>query len=46
VACALAGGAIAVALLGHFDRDDLAGAHVFIERLTHLGGALGALRKG
>jgi phosphoglycolate phosphatase len=43
VACALADGAIAVALLGHFDRDDLAGAHVFIERLTHLGGALDAL---
>ena len=43
VACALAGGAIAVALLGHFDRDDLAGAHVFIEELTHLGGAIDAL---
>jgi phosphoglycolate phosphatase-like HAD superfamily hydrolase len=45
VACALADGAIAAALLGHFSRDDLAGAHVFIERLTHLGGALDALPK-
>jgi phosphoglycolate phosphatase-like HAD superfamily hydrolase len=40
VECALAGGAIAVALLGHFGRDELAGAHVFIERLADLGEAL------
>jgi phosphoglycolate phosphatase len=40
VACALADGAVPVALLGHFDREELAGARVFIERLAHLGGAL------
>jgi phosphoglycolate phosphatase len=40
VECALAGGAIAVALLGHFGRDELAGAHVFIDRLADLGEAL------
>jgi phosphoglycolate phosphatase-like HAD superfamily hydrolase len=44
VECALAGGAIAVALLGHFAREDLAGAHVHIERLTDLGEALAGLR--
>ena len=43
VACALAGGAIAVALLGHFGREELAGAHVFIERLADLGDALDGL---
>src|SRR4051812_40226914 len=43
VACALAGGAIAVALLGHFDRDELDGAHVFIENLADLGEALAGL---
>jgi phosphoglycolate phosphatase-like HAD superfamily hydrolase len=46
VACALAGGALAVALLGHFDRDELDGAHVYIERLADLGGALAGLRGG
>jgi phosphoglycolate phosphatase len=40
VACALAGDATAVALLGHFGREELAGAHAFIEDLAHLGGAL------
>jgi phosphoglycolate phosphatase len=40
VECALAGGATAVALLGHFGRAELAGAHVFIERLPDLGDAL------
>src|SRR3954469_24372441 len=44
VECALAGGAIAVALLGHFGRDELDGAHVFIERLTDLERALAGLR--
>lgn len=43
VECALAGGAIAVALLGHFGHDELDGAHVFIERLTDLGEALAGL---
>jgi phosphoglycolate phosphatase len=43
VECALAGGAIAVALLGHFDRDQLAGADAFIERLTDLREALSGL---
>jgi phosphoglycolate phosphatase len=45
VACAIADGAIAVALLGHFDRDELAGAHVFIDHLANLGSALTALPK-
>jgi phosphoglycolate phosphatase-like HAD superfamily hydrolase len=44
VACALADGALAVALLGHFGREELVGAHVFIERFTQLGGALDALQ--
>src|SRR4051812_29804179 len=44
VECALAGGAIAVALLGHFGRDELAGAHLFIEQLPGLGEALARLR--
>jgi phosphoglycolate phosphatase len=44
VECALAGGATAVALLGHFGRDELAGAHVFIERLADLSDALDGLR--
>lgn len=43
VACALAGGAIAVALLGHFDAAALAGAHALIERLTDLGDVLTGL---
>ena len=43
VACALAGGATAVALLGHFDRDQLDGAHAYIERLADLGEALDGL---
>jgi phosphoglycolate phosphatase len=43
VACALADGAVAVALIGHFGRDDLAGAHVFIEQLAELGQALDGL---
>jgi phosphoglycolate phosphatase-like HAD superfamily hydrolase len=43
VECALAGGATAVALLGHFGREELAGAHVFIERLPDLGEALARL---
>ena len=44
VECARAGGAIAIALLGHFDRDALAGAHAYVERLTDLGEALAGLR--
>jgi phosphoglycolate phosphatase-like HAD superfamily hydrolase len=44
VECALADGAIAVALLGHFGREELAGAHVFIERMADLGDALRGLR--
>jgi phosphoglycolate phosphatase-like HAD superfamily hydrolase len=44
VECALAGGALAVALLGHFGRQELNGADVFIERLTDLRGALAGLR--
>src|SRR4051795_2615332 len=40
VACALADSAIPVALLGHFGREELAGAAIFIERLTDLGKAL------
>jgi phosphoglycolate phosphatase len=43
VACALADGAVAVAVIGHFDRDDLTGAHVFIEQLAELGEALDGL---
>jgi phosphoglycolate phosphatase-like HAD superfamily hydrolase len=43
VACALADGAVAVALIGHFDRGDLTGAHVFIEQLAELGEALDGL---
>lgn len=46
VACALADGAIAVALLGHFDRPELDGAHVFIERLADLPDALAGLPAG
>jgi phosphoglycolate phosphatase-like HAD superfamily hydrolase len=44
VACALAGGATAVALLGHYDREQLNGAHAYIERLPDLGQALAGLR--
>jgi phosphoglycolate phosphatase len=43
VACALADGAVPVALLGHFDREELAGAQLFIERLADLGEALRGL---
>jgi phosphoglycolate phosphatase len=43
VECALAGGARAVALLGHFQRDELAGAHVLIAQLTDLGDAVAGL---
>lgn len=46
VACALADGAIPVALLGHFGREELAGAHVFLEHLGELEQALGGLRGG
>jgi phosphoglycolate phosphatase len=46
VECALADGAIAVALLGHFGRDELAGAHVFIERMADLGDAMNWLGSG
>jgi phosphoglycolate phosphatase len=44
VACALAGGALSVALLGHFDAADLEGAHAYVTRLTDLGEALAGLR--
>jgi phosphoglycolate phosphatase-like HAD superfamily hydrolase len=44
VECALAGGAHAVALLGHFGRDELEGAHAYLARLTGLGDALAGLR--
>src|SRR3954469_12513932 len=43
VVCALADGAIAVALLGLFGREELAGAHVFLERLADLRQALDGL---
>jgi phosphoglycolate phosphatase-like HAD superfamily hydrolase len=43
VACALADGAISIALLGHFDREALAGAHVYIERLADLADSLSGL---
>jgi phosphoglycolate phosphatase len=43
VACALAAGATAVALLGHFGADELDGAHVLVERLTELPRALAKL---
>jgi phosphoglycolate phosphatase-like HAD superfamily hydrolase len=46
VECALAGGAIAVGLLGHFDAAGLTGAHALIERLTDLGDAIAGLRQG
>jgi phosphoglycolate phosphatase-like HAD superfamily hydrolase len=45
VACALAGGAHPVALLGHFDRDQLDGAHAFIDRLPDLQRALDGLHR-
>jgi phosphoglycolate phosphatase-like HAD superfamily hydrolase len=44
VECALADGAIAIALLGHFGREELAGAHVFIEAVADLSDALRGLR--
>ena len=44
VACALADGAIPVALLGHFGHDELAGAHAFIEHLSELSAAIDGLR--
>jgi phosphoglycolate phosphatase-like HAD superfamily hydrolase len=40
VACALAGGAVAVGLLGHFGAAELAGAHALIGNLADLGEAL------
>src|SRR4051812_41447978 len=43
VACALAGGAHSIALLGHFDAEALSGAHALIARLTDLGDALAGL---
>jgi phosphoglycolate phosphatase-like HAD superfamily hydrolase len=43
VACALAGGAWAVGLTGHFGRDQLEGAHVLIGDLGDLGDALDGL---
>lgn len=43
VACALAGGAFAVALLGHFDSRELDGAHAFIRDLNELDAALSGL---
>jgi phosphoglycolate phosphatase-like HAD superfamily hydrolase len=46
VECALAGGAVAVGLLGHFDAERLAGAHAVIAQLTDLGDALAGLRQG
>jgi phosphoglycolate phosphatase-like HAD superfamily hydrolase len=46
VECALAGGAIAVALLGHFGPDELEGAHALIERLPDLGQAVAGLQEG
>jgi phosphoglycolate phosphatase-like HAD superfamily hydrolase len=44
VACALADGAVSIALLGHFDREALAGAHVHVERLTDIPDALADCR--
>jgi phosphoglycolate phosphatase-like HAD superfamily hydrolase len=46
VACALAGGAHAVGLLGHFGPEDLAGAHALIGELGGLEAALAGLRGG
>jgi phosphoglycolate phosphatase-like HAD superfamily hydrolase len=43
VACALADGVVAVALVGHFGRADLKGAHAFIEELPELRQALDGL---
>jgi phosphoglycolate phosphatase-like HAD superfamily hydrolase len=43
VECALADGAFVVALLGHFDRDQLAGAHAYVDRLAGLGDAIDGL---
>ena len=43
VECALADDAIPVALLGHFGRRELAGAHVFVDNLADLGDALDGL---
>ena len=40
VACALADGALAVGLLGHFSAEELAGAHALIADLGDLGDAL------
>jgi phosphoglycolate phosphatase-like HAD superfamily hydrolase len=44
VACALAGGAMAVGLLGHFGAAELAGAHALIGDLADLGEALADCR--
>src|SRR3954451_13924057 len=46
VACALADGAIAVGLLGHFGADELDGAHLLTERLADLPEALAGLPMG
>jgi phosphoglycolate phosphatase len=46
VECARAGGAIAVALLGHFDARDLGDAHIQIGSLTDLGDVLDGLGDG
>jgi phosphoglycolate phosphatase-like HAD superfamily hydrolase len=46
VACALAGGATAVGLLGHFGAAELAGAHALIRKLADLGEALADYRFG
>jgi phosphoglycolate phosphatase len=43
VACALADGAISIALLGHFDADALRGAHALIAGLPELGDAIAGL---
>ncbi|MFL5842841.1 MAG: HAD family hydrolase [Thermoleophilaceae bacterium] len=44
VACALADGAVAVGLLGHFGAEELAGAHALIGKLADLGEALADCR--
>jgi phosphoglycolate phosphatase-like HAD superfamily hydrolase len=44
VECAVAGGAHSVVLLGHFGRDELAGADAFIARLADLEATLAGLR--
>ena len=44
VECALAGGVHSVVLLGHFGRDELAGADAFIARLADLEATLAGLQ--